>query len=83
MAVRPSRDNESFGREDETETTMATPKKRHSRGRSGRRQSHDHLTRPQVTKCVVSGLPKMPHRVCEESGYYGKDKKVFEVAERL
>lgn len=62
---------------------MATPKKRHSRGRSGRRQSHDHLKPIQVTKCVVSGLPKLPHRVCEESGLYGKNRKVFDVAERL
>ena len=62
---------------------MAVPKKRHSRGRSGRRQSHDSLQTVNVTACKVSGLPKLPHRICEESGYYGKNKKVLDVAERL
>ena len=62
---------------------MATPKKRQSRGRSGRRQSHDHLTATQSQLCAVSGQPKLSHRVCEESGYYGKNKKVFEAKEKL
>lgn len=62
---------------------MATPKKRHSRGRSARRQAHDHLTGVQVTSCKVSGAPKLSHRVCEDSGYYGKTKRVLEVKERL
>ncbi|MCK6438600.1 MAG: 50S ribosomal protein L32 [Planctomycetes bacterium] len=62
---------------------MATPKKRTSRGRQGRRRAHDFLDAPQVVECSVSGLPKLPHRICEESGYYGKRKKVFDVKERL
>lgn len=62
---------------------MATPKKRHSPSRTGKRRSHDAHKSINVTKCSVSGLPKLSHRVCEESGYYGKDRKIFEVAERL
>jgi large subunit ribosomal protein L32 len=62
---------------------MPVPKKRHSPARTGKRRSHDHKTAVNVGRCVVSGLPKLPHRVCEESGYYGKDKKVIEVKERL
>ncbi len=62
---------------------MAVPKKRQSRGRSGKRQSHHALQGANVAVCKVSGLPKISHRICEESGYYGKNKKVFEVKERL
>lgn len=62
---------------------MATPKKRSSRARRNSRRAHDALKLPKLSKCAKTGLPKLSHRVCEESGYYGKDKKVFEVEERL
>jgi large subunit ribosomal protein L32 len=62
---------------------MATPKKRASRARRNKRRSHNALTLPIVGVCPKTGLPKLSHRVCEESGFYGKDKQVFEVDERL
>lgn len=62
---------------------MAIPKKRHTRSRRGKRQSHHGLQGPQVSSCKVSGMPKLSHRVCEESGFYGKDKRVEDVQERL
>lgn len=62
---------------------MATPKKRHSKARRNKRRSHDALTMPRISKCAKTGLPKLSHRVCEESGFYGKTKQVFEVEERL
>lgn len=62
---------------------MATPKKRSSRARRNSRRAHDALKLPKLSKCAKTGLPKLSHRVCEGSGYYGKDKKVFEVEERL
>lgn len=62
---------------------MAVPKKRSSRAARNQRRSHDALTAPKLGKCGKSGLPKLSHRVCEESGYYGKSKRVFEVEERL
>ncbi|MBX3459110.1 MAG: 50S ribosomal protein L32 [Planctomycetes bacterium] len=62
---------------------MATPKKRSSRSRRNNRRAHDALKLPKISKCAKTGLPKLSHRVCEDSGYYGKDKKVFEVEERL
>jgi large subunit ribosomal protein L32 len=62
---------------------MATPKKRASRARRNKRRAHDGLKLPKISVCPKTGLPKLSHRVCEESGYYGKDKQVFEVDERL
>ncbi|MCA8911815.1 MAG: 50S ribosomal protein L32 [Planctomycetes bacterium] len=62
---------------------MAVPKKKHSKARRNKRRSHDALKLPKISKCAKTGLPKLSHRVCEESGYYGKNKRVFEVEERL
>lgn len=62
---------------------MPVPKKRTSRAARNQRRSHDALTLPKLSKCAKTGLPKLSHRVCEDSGYYGKTKRVFEVEERL
>jgi len=62
---------------------MATPKKRSSRSRRNKRRTHDALSIPKLSKCAKTGLPKLAHRVCEDSGYYGKSKLIFEVDERL
>ena len=62
---------------------MATPKKRSSRAARGQRRAHDALVMPRLSKCAVTGMPKLSHRVCEDSGYYGKNKQVFVVDERL
>lgn len=62
---------------------MATPKKKSSKARRNKRRSHDALSMPKISKCAKTGLPKLSHRVCEESGFYGKNKQVFEVEERL
>ena len=62
---------------------MAVPKKKHSKARRNKRRSHDALKLPKISKCAKTGLPKLSHRVCEDSGYYGKDKQIFEVEERL
>ncbi len=62
---------------------MPTPKKKTSKARRNQRRAHDALSLPKISKCAKTGLPKLAHRVCEESGYYGKSKRVFEVEERL
>lgn len=62
---------------------MATPKKRSSRAARGQRRAHDALALPRLSKCAKTGMPKLSHRVCEDSGYYGKNKQVFVVDERL
>jgi large subunit ribosomal protein L32 len=45
------------------------PGQRQSYGRSRRRRSHDALTAPASSMCPLSGMPKLPHRACRESGY--------------
>lgn len=62
---------------------MATPKKRSSKSKIARRRAHKVLKLPSLGKCAKTGLPKMPHTVCEESGYYSKEKRVFVVDEKL
>jgi len=62
---------------------MPVPKKRSSRAARNQRRSHDALVPPRLSKCAKTGLPKLSHRVCEDSGYYGKHKRVFVVDERL
>jgi ribosomal protein L32 len=42
---------------------------RQSHGRTRRRRSHHALTPVNPTVCPLSGMPKMHHRVCKESGY--------------
>jgi len=62
---------------------MAVPKKKHSKARRNKKRAHDALKLPKLSKCAKTGLPKLSHRVCEDSGFYGKHKQVFEVEERL
>jgi len=45
------------------------PAQRQSRGRSKRRRAHDAITGKTPTICPLSGMPKLHHRVCAESGY--------------
>jgi large subunit ribosomal protein L32 len=62
---------------------MATPKKRSSKSKIKLRRAHKNLKMPHLGKCAKTGLPKLPHTVCEESGYYNKDMRVFVVDEKL
>ena len=45
------------------------PAMRQSYGRTRRRRSHHALSGVKPTVCPLSGMPKMHHRVCKESGY--------------
>jgi len=45
------------------------PTHRQSHGRSRRRRSHHALRPERPTVCPLSGMPKLPHRACSESGY--------------
>ena len=45
------------------------PAQRQSRGRSKRRRAHDAITGVKPTICPLSGMPKLHHRACSESGY--------------
>ena len=45
------------------------PAMRQSYGRSRRRRSHHALDPIHPTTCPLSGMPKLHHRACAESGY--------------
>ncbi len=45
------------------------PPQRQSHGRTRRRRSHHALTGATPAICPLSGMPKMHHRACKESGY--------------
>jgi len=49
---------------------MAVPKRRMSQSRQGARRSHHYITPPQVQYCGQCNEPVLPHRVCQNCGYY-------------
>ncbi|MBK7406204.1 MAG: 50S ribosomal protein L32 [Phycisphaerales bacterium] len=52
------------------------PPQRQSYGRSRRRRSHDALKPHASGMCPLSGMPKLPHRACKESGYVRPGLKI-------
>jgi large subunit ribosomal protein L32 len=52
------------------------PPQRQSYGRSRRRRSHHALKPVRSTMDPLSGMPKMHHRVCKESGYVRPGLKI-------
>ena len=53
---------------------MAQPKRRWSKARTGKKRSTWKLEKPDIAKCKHCGEPVMPHRVCDNCGYYdGKE----------
>lgn len=50
------------------------PKRRHSRGRKGKRRASINLSIPNAILCSNCGTMTMPHAICRNCGYYrGKD----------
>lgn len=61
---------------------MPNPKRRHSNSRTGKRRGgHRKITIPSLSVCSNCGVPKMPHTVCEECGYY-KGVPVLKIKEK-
>ncbi len=46
------------------------PKKRHSRGRQGKRRASISLSVKKGVKCPNCGAMTIPHRICALCGYY-------------
>lgn len=59
---------------------MPNPKRKHSKSRTGKRRSHDHLAAPAVGNCPNCGEPRPPHRVCPKCGFY-RGRVVIEMKE--
>ncbi len=49
---------------------MAVPKKKTSQARRDQRRSHHAIKGPNLVECPRCFSMKMPHRVCQECGYY-------------
>ncbi len=63
---------------------MGTPKKRHTRGRTGARRSHHALATIKLVKCQKCNSLILPHHMCATCGTYaGKEVlKIFSKAEK-
>lgn len=46
------------------------PKKRHSRGRQGKRRESIKLALPTISICKNCGAPIKPHMMCKACGFY-------------
>lgn len=53
----------------------AVPKRRISKARKGRKNSHIALEAPEVSRCPKCGEAKRPHFKCEYCGHYGTYEK--------
>jgi len=61
--------------------SMAVPRARKTKGATGRRRSHLHLTALNFSKCKNCGNVVMPHVICENCGQYrGRQVLVTTVA---
>jgi large subunit ribosomal protein L32 len=50
---------------------MPNPKRKHTpHRRDCRRSANSKLTGPNLGKCPNCGIPKEPHRICTDCGYY-------------
>lgn len=59
---------------------MANPKRRWSKARTGKRRSQWKLTLPGLVSCPQCHTFKLPHKVCDECGYY-KGKEILKKVE--
>lgn len=57
---------------------MPNPKRRHSKSRRDKRRANWKIVPLSLSTCPQCNQPKLPHRVCENCGYY-KGRKVIEV----
>jgi len=53
-------------------------KKRHTKSRGKRRRSHAALKKVSLSKCAHCGKPVLPHRACQNCGYY-RGRQVIDI----
>ncbi len=49
---------------------MPNPKKHHTHSRTRMRRSQWIISTPNLVRCSQCGTYKLPHRICENCGYY-------------
>ncbi|MEX1071157.1 MAG: 50S ribosomal protein L32 [Anaerolineales bacterium] len=57
------------------------PKRKHSKGRRDRRRAHDALQARNMVACANCGQMRLPHRVCDNCGFYKGREVVHKVKE--
>jgi len=55
---------------------MAHPKRRSSKARHRKRKTHQFLEAAPLSRCPRCGAEGLPHRVCENCGFY-RDRKIL------
>jgi large subunit ribosomal protein L32 len=55
---------------------------RHTRSHTANRRSHHALVASSLQLCPKCGLPKLPHAVCKNCGFY-KSREVLDVHKKL
>ena len=55
---------------------MPNPKRRHSKARRDKRRANWKLRTQSISTCPHCNQPKLPHRVCDNCGYYGTRQAV-------
>ncbi len=61
---------------------MPVPKQRHTKSRRDKRRSHLALKAKAISYCPKCKKPVLPHRVCDNCGYY-RGKQVIDVLAKL
>jgi large subunit ribosomal protein L32 len=61
---------------------MAVPKKHTTKSKRDKKRMHIFLKAASLSKCEHCGKPKLPHRVCQNCGYY-KGVEVLNVLGKL
>lgn len=56
------------------------PKRKHSKGRRDRRRAHDALQARNMVACANCGQMRLPHRVCDNCGFYKGREVVHKAA---
>ena len=59
---------------------MPVPKRKATKSKKGLRKAGKAKKQFTLSKCPECGFPKLPHRVCDNCGFYG-EKQVFEFEE--
>ncbi len=52
------------------------PKRKHSKSRRDMRRAHDALQARNLTACSNCGSMHLPHTVCQNCGFYGRESVI-------
>jgi large subunit ribosomal protein L32 len=62
---------------------MPVPKRKVSRSRRDKRSANKGISVMTMTRCATCQAPAVPHRICQECGYYKGEKIIRTKTERF